>query len=208
MTCAVCGAPGDRGRTHCAVCGYARSPEGASKKWDRAPESDAYEDLSHALDTDECLLGVTRGRIAGTWRRPLSFQPQALLSPYVNLGISADKLLLQPIHGSSGRALSDKATHIPLSDVASLTITDADPLEAGRTARLVIQVQSGENLRLRAPGRFAQSAKQLAEVWKSLTNGVQVKPVAETRCEHCGRGLDRPYRFCPYCGRESAANGD
>jgi hypothetical protein len=208
MTCAVCGAPADRARAHCAVCGYAVEPEDSAKRWDRAAEADAYEDVSHALDVEEPLLGVTRGRIAGTWRRPLSFQPQALLSPYVNLGITADKLVLQPIHPSSGRAMSDKGTPIPLSDVVAMTITDADPLEAGRTSRLAIQVQSGESFRLRAPGRFAESAKQLVEVWKSLTDGQRAPMDIELRCVHCGRGLDRPHRFCPYCGRETAANGE
>jgi len=190
------------------VCGYAHFPDEAPKKWDRAPEADAYEDLSHALDPNESLLGVTRGRVAGTWRRPLSLQPQALLSPYVNLGITAEKLVLQPVHATSGRALSDKGSSIPLTDVVAMTVTDADPLVAGRTARLVIQVQSGESLRLRAPGRFAESAQQLVEVWRSLTDGQRADSAAEIRCEHCGRGLDRPTRFCPYGGREMAANGD
>jgi hypothetical protein len=209
MTCAVCGAPGDRARNHCAVCGAIdpREPQESTKRWDRGPEADAWEDMTHALD-EGALLGVTRGRIAGTWRRPLSFQPQALLSPYVNLGISEEKLILQPIHSSSGRALSDKGTAIPLSDVVSMTITDADPLESGRIARLVIQVPSGESLRLRAPGRFAESAKQVVEVWKSLTDGKRGESPVEARCIHCGRGLDKPHRFCPYCGRESAADGD
>ncbi len=207
MICAVCGAPADRARSHCAVCGFAKS-ESAAKKWDRAPEASAYEDMTHALNPHESLLGVTRGRIAGTWKRPFSFQPQTLLSPYVNLGITADKLILQQVHAGTGRAVSDKGSAIPLKDVTSITVSDADPLEAGRTARLVIQVSSGENFRLRAAGRLAEGARCLVEVWESLTSGQRPATPADIHCPHCDRALDRPHPFCPFCGRETQSDLD
>jgi len=207
MTCAVCGAPVERSRTHCAICGFAKT-DGAAKRWDREPESNAYEDMTHALEPDESLLGVTRGKIAGTWKRPLSFQPQALLSPYVNLGITDDKLILQPVHSSNGRAVSDKGSTIPLKDVSGITLSDADPMEAGRTTRLVIQVNSGEGFRLRSSGRFAESACNLVEVWQSLTGKTPRSHNPDSECGHCGRELDKPYKFCPFCGLETQTSGD
>jgi RNA polymerase subunit RPABC4/transcription elongation factor Spt4 len=206
MTCAVCGATADRARAHCAICGHSHRPDSA-REWDRTVEAEAFEDLQHTLDPDETLLAVTRGRIAGTWRRRLTLDPQVLLSPYVNLGLTAEKLILQQIQPGSGRALSDKGSSIPLKEILTLTVSDADPLEPERMARLVVQLRSGESFRLRAAGRLARSAKDMVEVWRSLTDSIRTTTARQQICPHCRRTLDRPHRFCPFCGKEQSTEG-
>lgn len=202
MTCAVCGAAADRSRSHCAICGYAVSPEAADtgRKWDRGVEAEAFTDLQQTLESHETLLGATRGRIAGTWKRRFSFHPQALLSPYINLGLTSEKLLLQQVQPGTGRALTDKASEILLADVQAFTVSDADPLEAGRTARLVVQLKSGDSFRLRASGRLADRAQELVAVWDALQGAKRTRAASVLTCPHCNNILEKPSRFCPLCG--------
>jgi len=203
MNCAACGAPPGRARSHCAICGYALIPE-AEKPWNRMPEAETFEDLQKALEPEESLLGATRGKIAGSWRGRFSLHPQALFSPYINLGLTGDRLLIQHIRQDTGRAVSEKPLAVPLSDVASVSLSDADPFEAGRTVRVVVDLASGESLRLRAVGRLAESARELVEVWESLSGMARTIQTDEAgTCPHCGRLLDRLYRFCPFCGKDT-----
>jgi hypothetical protein len=202
MHCAVCGAPADAARSHCAICGYAHKPD-AEKKWDRAIEAAVFEDLQKALQAEEALLGATRGRITGTWRRRLTLNPQAILSPFVNLGLTGERLILQPIHPATGRAFSDRTADYPLPEVLAMTVSDADVMEPGRTVRLEVHLGHGDSFRLRAGGRLADSAREMATVWQTVSGEAMtlLRPT-EIACPHCHRTLDRPYRFCPFCGEK------
>ncbi len=199
MTCAVCGATSDNKRAHCVICGYAKESTNA-ETWDRAVEAAAYTDLMPCVEPEESLLGVTRGKIAGSWRRRLSFNPQAFLSPYVNLGITNERLLLQHINAGSGQSLSTNAGTLALSEIVSMSVTDADMLEPGRTMRLVVTPKGEEPFRLRVAGRLAENARDMIAVWETLCGASAAKEAAVESCGSCGRSLDRPYRFCPYCG--------
>ena len=57
-----------------------------------------------------------------------------------------------------------------------------------------------DSFRLRATGRLAAGAAGISEVWQTLfsPDGAAKKP-PET-CPACARELDRPYKFCPFCG--------
>lgn len=202
MNCAMCDAPLNRSRTHCIICGYACLPE-TDKKWDRSVEAVAFEDLGTVLEAEESLLGLTRGRIAGNWRGRLVISPQTIFSRYINVGLTASRLLLQPIQISTGRAVPGKATAFPLEQIASVSLSDADPMEAGRTVRVVIGLESGEAMPLRATGRLADGARELVEVWETLSGRNHVEQSApRIACPTCGRDLDRPYKYCPFCGHE------
>jgi hypothetical protein len=201
MSCAACGAPLSKRQRSCAICGYVCS-NGAEPTWDRRVEAAAFEDLVQTLEEGETLLGTTRGRLAGSWSGRLALNPQALLWRFANLGITGDKLVLQPVQPGTGRAASDRALVFPVEEIHSISLSDADPMEPGRTARMVVQLRTGDSIRLRASGRLADSARRIVKVWESLTAHLpQRKTVAEEQCIHCGRALDRPYRFCPFCGQ-------
>jgi hypothetical protein len=202
MSCVVCGASVDRGSPHCAICGLATDPDSA-KKWDRTPEASAYEDLGASLKEDETLLAVTRGRIGGTWRRKLTFNLQSVLSPFVNVGLTSDRLILQQLQQGNGRALTDTTSDVPLSDVVSIAASEPDVLAPGNPARLAVTLSTGEAFRIRTAGRLAEAASELSEVWSTLS--AAQSSAVEIRCSHCGRAWERSHRFCPFCGKEAEA---
>jgi len=200
MTCAACGAATARRSAYCAVCGLAQDGK-PHTDWNRTPEALAYEDLSRALADGEALLALTRGRVAGNWRPSRSLNPQSFLSPFANVGLTPNRLLVQQIHQGTGRALGGRPSAFPLSELHSLSVADADPFETGRTLRLVAHLQSGESVRLKVIGRFVHAAREMVEVWHSLCDTAPLNqsdpPLA---CPACRRPLDRLHRYCPYCG--------
>lgn len=201
MSCAACGAPTGKKRHSCAICGYVFG-NGAEPTWDRWVEAAAFEDLAKTLEEGETLLGTTRGRLAGSWSGRLALTPQALLWRFANLGITGDRLVLQPVQPGTGRVTPEKRLAFPLEEIYSISLSDADPMEPGRTARMVVLLRTGDSIRLRASGRLADSARRIVKVWESLTALLpERKTVVEEKCIHCGRAFDRPYRFCPFCGQ-------
>jgi hypothetical protein len=202
MTCAACGAAAAKNRDHCVVCGLARE-KNSPQTWSRDVEAGAYEDLSQLLEAEESILGMTRGRLVGSWRPRAGLNPRALFTPFVNLGLSHSRLILQPIQQSDGRAVTSAAASYPLSSIIAMTRSDADVLEPGRTIRLIVHFAAGESMRLKTSGRMAESANSLVEVWQSLyRDQAGNEPPAGIPCRSCGRELDRPYKFCPFCGNE------
>jgi hypothetical protein len=200
MTCSVCGASGSPGRSHCLICGHATKP-GTEPTWDRAPEAYAYEGLRRALEPDETLLGATRGRITGNWRERLTLTPMSLATQYANLGLSGARVLLQPIGPARGEAVGKALASFPIDEIARMAVQDADPLEPQRAVRLIVTLCSGGTLRLKAAGRLAECARDLAAVFDALTAGRTPPEAAPmTACRNCGRRVDGPYSFCPFCG--------
>ena len=205
MNCAACGAPWIETRGHCPVCGRT-GDEKASEKWDRAPEALLYESLNAMLKDEETLLSSTRGRIAGTWRSRANFSPFAFIAPYANVGLTANRILVQQVHPRTGEAVANSGTDFALKDIASVHASDADPFEPGQTVRLTVLRNDGESFRIRAVGRLAEAACGFAEVWQTLTAAVSRPP--SIHCSACNRALDRVYRFCPFCGAEQAEQGE
>ncbi len=199
MNCAACGAPLGKGRSHCAICGAAREQADA-RPWDKQVEAATFEGLQTTLANGETLLGASRGKLVGNWRPRLSIDPRAWISPYANVGLTNERLLLQAVDQTTGAAVSG-AAGVKLADIRSVTIADADAMEPGRTVRLSVILASGESFRMKVTGRLADGARELAEVWQSLY-GTSNASSSGLICTACGRGLDRVYKFCPYCGKE------
>lgn len=200
MKCAACSAPVERGRTHCAICGHAAHGD-SSKTWDREAEAAVYEDIQSALSAEEALLAVTRGRLIGSWRGKMGIGPQALLlCRYANLGLTDGRLMLQPVQLSTGHAAPGKVVAFPHDDVHSVAVSDGENGSPAPETRLVIELLNGESFRIRTVGRLARGAREMAEVWNSLSGKARKSPVEAFACAGCRRALDRAYRFCPYCG--------
>jgi hypothetical protein len=205
MNCAACGAPVPTEQSHCRICGSVQG-DGSAEKWDRAPEAVLYESLQNLVKEDESLLSATRGRIGGSWRSRSNFSPFAFLAPYANIGLTGDRLLIQQVHPRTGEAIEHSGGDLPLSSVASIQASDADPFSPGRTARLIVVRNDGESFRVRAVGRLAEAAHELAEVWQSLSEATNGSKAPVLKCERCGRETGRAYRYCPFCGAEQGAS--
>lgn len=204
MNCTACGAPRTDERAHCAICGRT-DQESDPGRWDRAPEARLYEDLRGALKEGETLLSATRGRIGGSWRSRATFSPFAFMAPYANLGLTADRVIIQQVNPKTGEVVSNSLADVPLTDVATIQSSDADPFEPGHTVRLTVLRGDGESFRIRAVGRLAEAACELAEVWSTLAQSSNGKLAPKSRCAGCSRAIDRPYRYCPFCGAEQGA---
>jgi hypothetical protein len=204
MNCAACGAPRNSEQPHCAVCGRTDDEKG-SHRWDRAPEALLFENLQPLLRENETLMSATRGRIGGSWRSRVNFSPFAFMAPYANLGLTGDRILIQQVHPKTGEGVASAASDIPLSEIASIQASDADPFEPGHTVRLTVLRNDGESFRVKAVGRLAEAATEMAEVWQTIAESSNGKHTPEERCEACGRTFGRAYRFCPFCGSEQGA---
>lgn len=204
MNCAACGAPHCQDRDHCPVCGRTDEKNGPSR-WDRAPEALLYENLQTMLKDGETLLSATRGRIGGSWRSRANFSPFAFMAPYANVGLTGTRVLVQQVHPRTGEVVDNSGADVPLTEVAAIQASDADPFEPGHTVRLTIVRNDGESFRIRAVGRLAEAATGLAGVWETISNGTNGTRAPQFKCATCGRSLDRAYRFCPFCGTEQGA---
>ncbi len=198
MSCTACTAPTANQNDPCPICGYEPTDEQGGR-WTRQVQATLYEDLSAALEPAESLLGATRGKIAGCWRGRFSLDPSTMLSPFANLGLTSQRLIVQPIQVKSGRAGARKPTSLPLDTVRSVAITETEAFEPGTSLRLVITSDQGDALRIRAAGKLAKGARDLAEVWQSLAG--MTASTDPDLCRGCEARLDRQYRYCPYCGK-------
>src|SRR5262245_8231007 len=104
MDCASCGAPLSRHKEFCVICG-GPARDGAGHSRAREAEAAAYEDLSGVLDPEETLMGIARGRVMGGWRIRALMNPRVLMSPYANVALTSDRLIVQPVMPSTGRAI-------------------------------------------------------------------------------------------------------
>src|SRR5438093_8987374 len=94
MDCAACGAPMGRQRDNCLICGSS-SVAVSGQSWDRRVEAACYEDLGSALEPDESLMGATRGRVMGGWRMRAVLNPRVMMSPFANIGLTSNRVVIQ-----------------------------------------------------------------------------------------------------------------
>lgn len=169
----------------------------------RAEVASIVAGLQTILEGDEQLLAFARGRLAGGWRGKLSVGPEAFFAPYVNIGLTERRFILQHIHPENGRPSEILPHFFPLSDIAALTFTDIETFGNAPACRLILRQNNEQHFRLRLEGAVNfENAKQMAEVFQSLTSArrTAARPT-QSVCAHCGHVLDQPSKFCPYCGQ-------
>jgi hypothetical protein len=156
------------------------------------------------LEGDEQLLAFARGRLAGGWRGKLTVGPEAFFAPYVNIGLTERRFVLQHFHPENGRPSEILPHFFPLADIAGLTFSDVETFGAAPSCRLVLRLHNDQHFRLRLEGAANfENARQMVEVFQSLTvaRHRDAPRPTESLCAHCGHILDQPSKFCPYCGQ-------
>lgn len=158
--------------------------------------------LQAVLETDEQLLGFARGRIAGGWRGKLAVGPEAFFAPYVNVGLTERRLLLQHIAPDTGRPTNSAPHAFPLADIADIQFADIETFGGEMAGRFVVRQANENHIRLRLRGDLTcEDAQALAAVFRALTDtGPRPHRPTETICADCAQVLEQPFRFCPYCG--------
>jgi hypothetical protein len=173
----------------------------------RADQAQIVSGLQSLLEADEQLLGFTRGLIAGGLRGKLTVGFEALFAPYVNVGLTERRVVLQHVQPESGKPNDILPHSFPLSELQSITFSDIETFGAEPAARLNLRMFNDQHFRLRLRGaEQVESAQNIAGVFSSLTS---TRPKARTSptqsvCPHCDQVLDRVSRFCPYCGQTLA----
>jgi hypothetical protein len=170
----------------------------------RAEQAQIVAGLQSLLEPDEQLLGFTRGLIAGGLRGKLTVGFEALFAPYVNIGLTERRVVLQHVQPESGKPNEILPHSFPLSDMHSVAFSDVETFGGEPAGRLSLRLFNDQHFRLRFRGAaLVDNAKTLADVFGSLTS---TRPRARTSptqsvCPHCDKILDRVSRFCPYCGQ-------
>src|SRR5580700_7739733 len=176
--------------------------EAAAKSARRAEEASIVSGLRSVIQPDEQLLGFARARIAGGIKGRLNIGPEAFFAPFVNVGLTERRFIIQHLHGETGKPSEILPHFFALADLQSINFADIETYGGTPASRLVLHLANGQSFRLRLTGEhnFA-SSKSLAEVFKSLTS-VRKSASSPTQrvCVSCKHIMDRPSRFCPYCG--------
>ncbi len=176
--------------------------EGAAKSARRAEEASIVSGLRAALQPDEQLLGFARARIAGGIKGRLNIGPEAFFAPFVNVGLTERRFVIQHLHGETGKPSEILPHFFALADLQSIHFADIETYGGTPASRLVLHLANGQNFRLRLTGENNfDSAKSIAEVFRSLTS-VRKSASGPTQrvCSSCKHIMDRPSKFCPYCG--------
>ena len=177
--------------------------EAEEKARRRAEEATIVAGLKQAIDADEQLLGFTRGRVAGGIRGKMSLGPEAFFAPFVNIGLTERRLVVQHINAETGRPGEILPHFYALGDIATLAFSDIETFGADAAARLTLRLRNDQHtrLRLRGQGNF-ENAKAIVEVFQSLTSAQRpVTTPTQRVCATCQHILDQPFKFCPYCGQ-------
>jgi hypothetical protein len=180
-----------------------RETEAKAKR--RATQAQVVAGLQTMLESDEQLLGFSRGLIAGGLRGKLTVGFEALFAPYVNIGLTERRIVLQHIHQESGKPSEILPHSFPLSEIASIAFSDIETFGAEPAGRLTLRLYNDQHFRLRVKSEEnAESARNIADVFATLT---ATRPKARTSptqslCPHCDHVLDRVSKFCPYCGQQ------
>ena len=170
----------------------------------RALQAQIVTGLQTLLEADEQLLGFTRGLIAGGLRGKLTVGFEALFAPYVNIGLTERRVVLQHVQPESGRPNEILPHSFPLGELNSIVFSDIETFGEEPAGRLNLRLFNEQRFRLRFTGaENVANAKTIADVFLSLTS---TRPKARTSptqsvCPHCDQILDRVSKFCPYCGQ-------
>ena len=170
----------------------------------RARLAQTYTHLQTILEADENLLGFTQGHIAGGWRGKLLLGPETFFSPDVNIGLTDKRILLQHIHLDKGKLSSIPPHSFTLEEVLNMQYAEEETFnsEVG-VGRLALHLSNEQRCRLRIEGaETCHAASELVEVFHSLTAARRTRPSSPTQfiCGKCLHILDKPAKFCPYCG--------
>ena len=179
----------------------AKEAEARSKQ--RAEQAQIVSGLQELLEADEQLLGFTRGLIAGGLRGKLTVGFEALFAPYVNIGLTERRIVLQHVQPESGKPNDILPHSFPLSELQSVSFSDIETFGGEPAGRLNLRLFNDQHFRLRFQGiANVENAQSISEVFGSLTSTRQKARTSPTQslCPHCDQVLDRVSRFCPYCG--------
>lgn len=180
----------------------AKDAEARTKR--RAAQAQIVGGLQTLLEPDEQLLGFTRGIIAGGLRGKLTVGFEALFAPYVNLGLTERRVVLQHVQPESGKPNEILPHSFPLSEIQSIAFSDIETFGGEPAGRLSLRLFNDQHFRLRFRGADpVQDAHAIADVFVSLTSTRPRSRTSPTQsvCPHCDQILDRVTRFCPYCGQ-------
>ncbi|MCW3097871.1 MAG: zinc-ribbon domain [Chthonomonadaceae bacterium] len=177
--------------------------EAEEKAKRRAEAATIVAGLKQAIDADEQLLGFARGRLAGGIRGKLSLGPEAFFAPFVNIGLTERRLVIQHINAETGRPGEILPHFYALGDIASLAFSDIETFGGESAARLTMRLRNDQHTRLRLRGQSnLESAQAIVEVFRSLTSAQRPTTTPTQRvCATCQHILDQPFKFCPYCGQ-------
>ena len=178
--------------------------EAEEKAKRRAEAATIVAGLKQALTPDEQLLGFARGRLAGGIRGKLSLGPEAFFAPFVNIGLTERRLVIQHINAETGRPGEILPHFYALGDIASLTFSDIETFGGESAARLTLRLRNEQHTRLRLRGQSnLEGAQAIVEVFRSLTAAQRPATTPTQRvCPTCQHILDQPFKFCPYCGQQ------
>ena len=169
----------------------------------RAVQANIIGALSTALEPGETLLGFTRGRISGGFKGKLSVGIEALFAPDVNIGLTDRRLILQHITNTTGKPSQILPHTFPLEKLAQIGFSDIETYGGELAGRLSVRETDETVMRFRLVGKeFCADAITLSTVFRSLIQAQQQTEIHPTSppCPSCGRPLNEPARFCPYCG--------
>lgn len=176
--------------------------EAAAKAARRAEEAAIVNGLRTVIQPNEQLLGFARGVISGGIKGKLNIGPEAFFAPFINIGLTERRVVLQHLHGETGRPSEILPHFFPLADLQSIHFSDIETYGGEPACRLVLRLNNEQHFRIRLKGEsnFA-NARALALVFQSLTSVRRTAPSPTQRiCAACRHILDHPSKFCPYCG--------
>ena len=178
--------------------------EAEEKAARRAEAATIVAGLKQALDGDEQLLGFARGRLAGGIRGKMSLGPEAFFAPYVNIGLTERRLVIQHINAETGRPGEILPHYYALGDIATMTFSDIETFGGEAAARLTLRLRNEQHTRLRLRGQTNfENAQAIVEVFRSLTLAQRPGTTPTQRvCATCQHIMDQPFKFCPYCGQQ------
>ncbi len=170
----------------------------------RAEEATIVAGMRQALDSDEQLLGFARGRLAGGIRGKLSLGPEAFFAPFVNIGLTERRLVIQHINAETGRPGEILPHYYALGDIAAIHFSDIETFGGESAARLTVRLKNEQHTRIRLRGQHnLANAQAIVEVYRSLTEARRPQTTPTQRvCATCQHILDQPFKFCPYCGQQ------
>lgn len=160
--------------------------------------------LRQALESNEQLLGFARGRLAGGIRGKLTLGPEAFLAPFVNIGLTERRLVIQHINAETGRPGEILPHYYALGDIAALNFSDIETFGGEAAARLTMRLRNDQHTRIRLRGQSnLENAQAIIKVFQSLTLTSRPATSPTQRvCPACQYILDQAFKFCPYCGQQ------